>query len=182
MMTMLLEDSVFRLAEANDADSIAQLHANSWRKTYRGLFTDAFLDGPVFEERTALWRDRFATWDTARNGVILMEHGKTLLGFASIMLDKDPDWGARLENLHVHAEAQGTGAGRQLMQHVARWVLEREADWPLHLMVFERNERAVKFYDAMGGTMAEKRDAIVEDGTGLVELRYVWRDLWALAS
>jgi len=177
-----LQDSAFRLAGAEDAAAIAQLHAESWRITYRGLFSDAFLDGPVFEERAELWRQRFADWDAGRNGVVLMEHGRTLLGFACLMLDKDSDWGARLDNLHVHKEAQGTGAGRQLMQHAARWVLEREPDWPLHLMVYERNAPAVKFYDAMGGAVTERRNVVVEDGTELVELRYVWRDLWALAA
>lgn len=181
-MSAQLQDSVFRIAQSSDAAAIAQLHADSWRATYRGLFSDAFLDGPVFEERARLWRTRFETWDPARNGVVLMEHGSTLLGFACLMLDKDPEWGARLDNLHVHKEAQGTGAGRQLMQHAARWVLEREADWPLHLMVFEGNARAVRFYAALGGSAVERREAVVEDGTSLVELRYVWRDLWALAA
>jgi len=35
----------FRRAAACDADRIAQLHAESWRRAYRGMMRDEFLDG-----------------------------------------------------------------------------------------------------------------------------------------
>ena len=44
--------------ESIDAAAIATLHAESWRTAYRGLVPDAFLDGPVVEDRMHLWRKR----------------------------------------------------------------------------------------------------------------------------
>lgn len=171
-----------RAGTPGDADAIADLHARSWRKTYRGLFSDAFLDGPVFEERRALWTKRLGTWDTRRNVVLLAENAGALAGFASVMLDTEPQWGARLDNLHVDPLGKARGVGRRLMQGAAQWVLAGNKAAMLHLMVFEGNVPARGFYDAMGGDCIERREVTVEDGTRLVELRYVWRDLPALSG
>lgn len=167
---------------ATDADGIADLHARSWRATYRGLFSDAFLDGPVFAERKALWIKRLGNWDPARNVVLLAQGDDGLAGFASVMLDTEPQWGARLDNLHVDPERKGRGVGRSLMREAARWVQAGNRASMLHLMVFEGNVAARRFYDAMGGECVERREVTVEDGTRLVELRYLWRDLAVLAA
>ena len=41
------DDLRFRMAGAGDAAGLAGLHADSWRRHYRGAFSDAFLDGEV---------------------------------------------------------------------------------------------------------------------------------------
>lgn len=43
----------YRGATRVDAEGIAQLHADSWRRTYRGDFLDSFLDGDLVTERLA---------------------------------------------------------------------------------------------------------------------------------
>lgn len=48
----------FRLAAATDAAAIADLHAQSWRRHYRGAYSDAFLDGDVAADRLAAWTER----------------------------------------------------------------------------------------------------------------------------
>jgi hypothetical protein len=42
---------IYRQAQPVDAPSIAQLHADSWRRTYRGLFSDDFLDNRADDDR-----------------------------------------------------------------------------------------------------------------------------------
>lgn len=173
----VLAEPALRSGTLADAPAIARLHAESWRRTYRGLFTDAFLDGPVFAEREALWTRRLRDWDPARNVVLLAERAGELCGFASVLLDTEPAWGARLDNLHVHPERKGGGTGRALMRAAARWTLQNSSNTTLHLMVFEGNLPARGFYDALRGECAERRAVTVEDGSQLFELRYVWRDL-----
>ena len=40
-----------RPAQASDADALAALHAGSWQRTYRGMMSDAFLDGEALDNR-----------------------------------------------------------------------------------------------------------------------------------
>jgi hypothetical protein len=45
-------------ATHRDADSIAALHADSWRRHHRGAYLDSYLDGDVVVDRQAVWRSR----------------------------------------------------------------------------------------------------------------------------
>ena len=47
-----------RDATAHDSEAVAALHADSWRRNYRGAFPDAYLDGEVFADRRAVWTER----------------------------------------------------------------------------------------------------------------------------
>lgn len=53
-----LKDLRLRLANPSDAETIAALHADSWRRHYRGAYSDAFLDGDVISDRLAVWADQ----------------------------------------------------------------------------------------------------------------------------
>jgi hypothetical protein len=41
-------------------ERIALLHADSWRRTYRGSYRDEFLDREVVTNRLEVWRSRLA--------------------------------------------------------------------------------------------------------------------------
>jgi hypothetical protein len=87
-----LEERQFRLAGPADAEAVANLHADSWRRHYRGAYSDAFLDGDVVADRLAVWTDRMREPDP-RRCTILAEDG-SLVGFANTVFDDDPSWGA----------------------------------------------------------------------------------------
>jgi hypothetical protein len=53
----------FRAAERGDAAAIAALHVASWRRHYRGAFSDAFLDGEVAGFLLDTWTTRLAAPD-----------------------------------------------------------------------------------------------------------------------
>lgn len=72
-----------RLAGPGDAAVIARLHAASWQAHYRGGLSDAYLDGPVEEERRRVWADRFAAPDPAMSVILAEEDGILLASSAS---------------------------------------------------------------------------------------------------
>src|SRR3974377_2019917 len=110
-----------RRPTAGDASAIAQLHALSWRTTYRGILRDEFLDGPLLANRLELWGERLQD-ATAENQLILVgERAGDIQAFACAFLDADPDWGTLLDNLHVVPNLKGGGLGRRLMSQVAEW-------------------------------------------------------------
>src|SRR5690348_9141775 len=82
-------DVVYRVAGPTDATAVADLHADSWRRNYRGAFADAFLDGDVVAERRAHWATRFTGPGTT---TILAEDGGRLVGFVHVVFDDDPTW------------------------------------------------------------------------------------------
>jgi GNAT superfamily N-acetyltransferase len=168
----------FRAAGPADAPAIAALHADSWRRHYRGAYADAYLDGDVVADRTAVWTDRLADADPKRQHTVLAEHEGALVGFAHTIFDHDPAWGALLDNLHVHYEYQRHGLGARLLQLSA----EAVAGSGLYLWVLEQNEAAQAFYQAQGGRCVERGEVPAPGGVpGRLNgspacLRYAWPD------
>jgi len=72
-----------------DADRIALLHAESWRRTYRGSYRDEFLDSDVVTNRLEVWRSRLAQ-DRKDQFVYLAEADSRLLGFVCVFANEDP--------------------------------------------------------------------------------------------
>jgi hypothetical protein len=71
-----------RVARATDAEAIAHLHAESWRRTYRGMMSDEFLDGRALENRRRVWRQRLQTLGGSQY-VCVAEDGPADRGHAS---------------------------------------------------------------------------------------------------
>jgi hypothetical protein len=82
----------FRSAGPQDAERIAMLHADSWRRHYRGAYADAFLDGDVVADRRSVWSARLAA--PSGSETILAEQDDRLVGFIHVMFETDPRWGS----------------------------------------------------------------------------------------
>ena len=162
-------------------DGVAGLHAASWRRFYRGAYSDAYLDGDVVADRREVWSSRLAE-SGVDSATILAEVGGEVAGFAHVKFDEDPAWGALLDNLHVSPAHQRQGIGSGLISRAARAVVERAAAPSLYLWVLELNTAAQAFYAAHGGRCAER--ALVRPPGGVpgrlrgqpVRLRFVWAD------
>jgi GNAT superfamily N-acetyltransferase len=144
----------FRIAGPGDADTVARLHADSWRRHYRGAYSDAFLDGDVLADRHAVWSGRLAV-PGAGSRTLLAEDGTDALGFVHVVLDDDGKWGSLVDNLHVTASRQRTGVGRALLSRAAQAVTTGAQSPALYLWVLEQNTAAQAFYTAMGAAHAE---------------------------
>ncbi|MHB8451846.1 MAG: GNAT family N-acetyltransferase [Mycobacteriales bacterium] len=171
----------FRCARVTDAETLARLHADSWRRHYRGAYSDAFLDGDVTADRLAVWSERL---QKAADGActIVAETEGVITGFAHTVLDESPAWGALLDNLHVAAGHQRQGIGARLMGRSAKFVVDRLPGSGLHLWVLEQNVAAQRFYEILGGRRVESGEVNSVGGVSgrvngsPVKLRYAWSD------
>jgi GNAT superfamily N-acetyltransferase len=169
----------YRLAVPSDAPAIARLHADSWRRHYRGAFSDSFLDGDVEADRKAVWTERFKESDD-RCLTILAEDENGLVGFAHTVFAEDPRWGALLDNLHVTYGRKRRGVGSRLLALTARAVVARGTG--LYLWVLEQNVEAQAFYADRGAQRVERALTLPPGGgpnrlTGMpIKLRYAWTD------
>jgi ribosomal protein S18 acetylase RimI-like enzyme len=165
-----------RAAEVRDVEAIAALHADSWRRNYRGAYLDSYLDGDVVTDRLVVWGERITRPDASFR-TIVAERAGAFAGFAHVKLDDDPTWGALLENLHVVHELKGRGIGTRLMAAAARAVLDSTPGAGLYLWVLDVNVAAQAFYAARRGAEAgrEMRGPFPGGGTALGH-RIVWPD------
>ncbi|HEY0453388.1 GNAT family N-acetyltransferase [Actinophytocola sp.] len=176
----------FRAAVPDDAEDVALLHADSWRRYYRGAYADSFLDGDVVADRRTTWSSRFAA--PANSMTVVAADDTGLTGFVHVIFDDDDTWGSLVDNLHVVHNRHRTGLGSALLVRAAQAVADRAIGKSVHVWVLEQNTAAQRFYRALGGTNAEK--APVSPPGGLPDrlngspsmLRFVWPDAASLAG
>jgi ribosomal protein S18 acetylase RimI-like enzyme len=165
----------YRRATESDAVAIAALHADSWRRHYRGTYPDEYLDGPVDADRLEVWSERFAHMDGSTCTIVADDSGK-LVGFAHTIFDDDPTWGSLVDNLHVTFGLKGQGVGTRLLSETAAAVVERDPSGALFLWVLEANAAAQGFYAALGGAHVETADLESVRGGTVSSLRIAWAD------
>lgn len=181
-----------RPAGPDDADTVARLHADSWRRHYRGAYTDAFLDGDVVADRRSVWAARLAA--PGHSLTVLAESGagsgagSEALGFVHVAFNKDACWGSLVDNLHVTHDRRRTGIGTALLVRAAGSVTERAAGGAMYLWVLEQNTAAQAFYRALGGVIVETA-AVPPPGGVPARLngsplghRVVWPDVRSLTA
>ena len=168
-MTYQLRDATSR-----DAEAIAALHTDSWQRTYRGMMTDAFLDGPALENRRAVWRQRLGAADRECR-VVVADDGSRIVGFVCVFAHEDEGWGAFIDNLHVVHDWKGRGVGRDLMRAAAEWVCAAHPGG-VYLWVMEANAAARAFYDRLGARNVETVEMADPGGGSAPNCRYFWPD------
>jgi ribosomal protein S18 acetylase RimI-like enzyme len=167
-----------RAARPADADAIAALHADSWRRSYRGMMPDAYLDGDVLADRLDVWRERFAAPRPDQR--VWVVDGDPVAGFVCLFGDDDPVLGAYVDNLHVRHDAQGRGLGAALLRRAAEWTLAERPGSGLYLWAFEANTSARGFYRRLGAVEDDRADDPNPRGSGAPCVRCVWADPAAL--
>ncbi|HEV7760879.1 MAG TPA: GNAT family N-acetyltransferase [Acidimicrobiales bacterium] len=165
-----------RPATVADIEGIAELHADSWRRNYRGAFGDAFLDGDLVGERRAAWTERL-TQPGPNDHTIVADPGdgdSTVVGLAHTIFDRDPQLGAVLDNLHVRHGLKGQGLGRRLVVATAEAVVAHDPESGLYVEVLEQNTAAHAFYERLGARCVHQ-GTFAPPGGGLThERRYAW--------
>jgi GNAT superfamily N-acetyltransferase len=163
-----------RPARVGDAPGIALIHVRSWQGAYRGLLPQGFLDGLDPVQRAGFW-ERILAAGGERGGVVVADGGEGLLGFACFgpARDEDADPGQTGEIMAIYLlpDAWGKGWGRQLMAAAVAGLTGAGFSQAV-LWVLDTNERARRFYQAVGWSTdgAVKPDTI--GGAAVTEVRY----------
>ena len=170
----------YRQGEARDAEAIASLHARSWRESYRGSFTDAFLDGDLLGERLRVWQERLG--DPPGNQLVLLAvDGESLGGFLCAYGGHDPEWGSFVDNIHVARASKGSGIGSALMRQAGAWLALRYPGLGIYLWVLEVNASARRFYEQLGAHNSGVTTMETHGGAIVRSCRYTWPNAESLS-
>lgn len=169
-----MTDTTIRDARPDEWLAVADFHADSWRSAYRDILSDAYLDGPMREERRSAWRARMEDGWSERVVIVVAEEASGLSGLVGILGGVDPRLGSLIDNLHVRADRKRNGLGRRVLAAALDRLAPADATAPLHLTVYDANAAAWAAYESWGGrldaTYAEPR----RDGEAHRLRRYAW--------
>jgi ribosomal protein S18 acetylase RimI-like enzyme len=168
-----------RPAGLSDFTAIAKLHADNWRKNYRGILSDNYLDKEVEKDRLNTWYGRLK-FPTENQIVTLATLDNMLVGFCCLYFDDDAIFGSLIDNLHVSSNVQRSGIGRKLVIDCASKVYDKAENKRMYLWVYESNKNARIAYERLGGTNFETIEKDNTDGTSSKTCRIIWDDITRL--
>ena len=156
-----------RSAINSDRPDIASLHIQSWRDAYAGVLPASFLGAPLERELSSYWRDIAIQ---ARD-VVLVAESAYLCGFIAVWCRPMP----YIDNLHVNPSLRSNNIGTTLLTAAAEELMA-QGHTTAYLWVFKSNEKAVRFYERMGGVITEKTPQDIS-GYSIPSLKVEWSDL-----
>jgi len=164
---------IFREAQIEDLQSIAELHAQSWRENYSDVLSDKYLNEEVYSDRTAVWEERFSS-PAANQFVLIAEVDNEFCGFVCVFGANHPKFGTIVDNLHVKSNIKGKGVGTKLLVAAAKWAFIHYENERLYLEVLESNSKAIAFYEHLGGKNVDIAYWHTPCGNKVKEFIYSW--------
>jgi len=166
-----------RTARPADAAGIGLVHVRSWQAAYPGLIPQDFLDALHPDKRAEGWRQYLDGGPRAREALLVTEGGTGVDGFALVGPSRDEDGAGgpgEVYALYVLPERWRRGAGRELMT-AALDALGGFGFAEATLWVLEGNDRARRFYEAVGWTADGATKTETPQGFSITEVRYRYR-------
>jgi GNAT superfamily N-acetyltransferase len=141
--------AIVRNARLADAEAVAEVHVESWKATYRGIFPDEYLDGLAAVDRLPMWQDLLGHGPDERLSVLVVEDNSgAVCGFA-LSRPADEAESAELSAIYLHPRVWRKGLGRLLHQRLVTR-LRSQGYAEAILWVHPGNDRARRFYEACG--------------------------------
>jgi GNAT superfamily N-acetyltransferase len=165
-----------RPATLLDAEAIAKVHVDSWRRTFRGIVPDEFLAQLSYAQRQQLWYQTLTEHGSRTVVDIAVDESDQVVGFASGGAERrgDPIYTAELYAIYLLAAHQGYGIGRHLVISVVNRLMRDGLTAVLVWGLAENPSR--RFYERLGGRPVYEK-TVMTGGVPLLEIGYGWQDV-----
>ena len=159
-----------RSATQSDLQVLADIHIESWKDSYSDVLPPEFLAGQIDLDLTKHWNEI----DVQNEDIILVAEENSLIGFVAVWCRPFPF----IDNLHVRPSHRSKKIGSKLMKAVANELIHK-GHKTAYLWVFESNEKAIRFYEGLGGVQKEQSIKTVF-GYDILSRKIEWDDIGAI--
>lgn len=136
-----------RPATQSDLQDIAAINIESWKDVYVDEMPAEFMTGEIDRVLAQHWSEI----EILNKDIVLVAETDSLIGFAAVWCRPFPF----IDNLHVRPSHRSKKVGSALMKTVAKELIKKKHN-TAYLWVFESNEKAVRFYESLGGRQKEQ--------------------------
>ena len=156
-----------RRATQSDLQGIATIHVESWKDSYSDVLPEEFMAEQIDRDLAEHWSEL-----QIQNGdLVLVAEEDSLVGFVAVWCRPIPF----IDNLHVRPSHRSKNLGSALIKAAAKELINK-GHKTAYLWVFESNEKAIRFYERLGGVQKEQaRKAVF--GYEVLSRKIEWEDL-----
>jgi GNAT superfamily N-acetyltransferase len=172
----VLNQMTTRPAVVHDAPAIAEVHVESWKTTYKGIFPQCMLDRLSVSDRTRFWNETIAKPSARFVTLVACNDAGRVVGFVCGGPERTGKLGCdgELQAMYLLEGVQRQGLGTLLIRRFVRELRTLGFD-SMAVWVLGRNTSR-RFYEALGGRVITEQQ-IERGGESYVEIAYGWRDL-----
>ena len=156
-----------REATKSDFQAIAAIHIESWKDAYSDVLPAQFLNRQINRDFITHWNEV----DIQNEDVILVAEENSTIGFIAVWCRPIPF----IDNLHVLPSMRSKKVGSSLMRAIAKKLIN-QGHKTAYLWVFESNQKAIRFYERLGGIQKEQSMKTVF-GYDVLSRKIEWDDL-----
>ena len=157
-----------RQATPADLQDIAEIHVQSWKDSYTKDLPVEFMA----EHIDRVLRDHWRAISIQKEDIVLVAEEDSPIGFIAIWCRPVPFF---IDNLHVKPLYRSKKTGTALMEAAAEKLLKK-GHKTAYLWVFASNEKAIRFYEKLGGMQKEQAQIDVF-GYEVLSQKMEWEDL-----
>ena len=169
----IMIEITIRPARPGDAPGIARLDVETWRTTYAGVLSTAYLVGLSERRREAGWRRVILR--EPRDVRVAVDPAGAILGFGSCGPHRgDRSFAGEVFTLYVAPDRQNQGIGRRLLIALFRRLVATGRHSAILWVLRENPSRF--FYERLGATQVSRKSLAV-GGAAIEATAYGWRDL-----
>ena len=170
---MAMGEITIRPARPGDARGIARLDVETWRATYAGVLSPAYLVGLSERRREAGWRSVILR--EPRDVRVAVDSVGAILGFGSCGPNRgDRFFAGEVFTLYVAPDWQNQGIGRRLLIALFRRLVAAGRNSAILWVLRDNPSRF--FYERLGGHQVSRKSLAV-GGTAIEATAYGWRNL-----
>ncbi|MBP2650101.1 MAG: family N-acetyltransferase [Firmicutes bacterium] len=167
-----------RLAKDDDIKSIAKIHINNWKNTYRGSFPSDYLDGLKYNDAEKEWMKYLEQEDAFIYLAVSEEN--IIFGFAACKMNTETPCSSKLDSLHVNELNRGQGIAKQLILAIAKHFQARQIN-SMTLWAVETNEHAISIYKHLGAKIYN-HEIRHFDWVKVRQVGLIWNDISCLCK
>jgi len=144
-----------RRARLKDAEDIAAVHDTAWREAYRGIIPGRELEKMVTRRGPRWWHNALSRGTR----ICVLDFDESICGYASYGRNRlgELPYEGEIFELYLAPEFQGLGFGRKLLETAIRDLHDNGLNKVL-VWALTDNQRALDFYDHMGGKIVRFAD------------------------
>jgi len=163
-----------RVASVEDAEQIAYVHVNSWRTSYRNLVSEEYLAGLKVEDRTKLWQNILANYQS-KNITYVAEKQGQIVGFINggQARNKEMPYEAEVYAFYLLEEYQRQGIGSLLFKKITDSF--QEVGYKSMMLWVLKDNPSYAFYQKQGGISFDE-ELITIGKDQLLEVAVGWDD------
>ena len=166
-MTQRIRSMNIRRATPADFQEIAAIHIESWKDAYADVLPAAFMAGQIDLEMDQHWRGI----EIQSQDIVLVAEADAIVGFVAVWCRPEPF----IDNLHVRPSCRSHEVGSALMKAAAQELINHGHKTG-YLWVFESNQKAIRFYERLGGAQTDRSNKNVF-GHNVPSRKIEWEDL-----